>query len=269
MSSLLLAEARRVTRQRLRKLLLRYDLIDKLTDHRVLARTDQVEILSFYLVHHGVHLLKGHNARNHIRADHERRYTVRKSAIDHEISRIRDNRRVKSCDITHKIIESVSCHISGSIQIYTVMLFHNLSMIGNLEIRYHRLAELLNLDIFRIILTDRHTRIDDIWDYHHPLFNLFGKCNLLLFQSLEFLSLSCDFSLYLFSLVTLSLSHQRTDLFGPFIPCISNIIRFLLYIATFFIILDNLVDKRKLFLLELFLDIFLNYIRILSYKFDI
>ena len=38
------------------------DLIDEFSDHRMLAGADQIEILSLNLVHHGIHLLKAHNA---------------------------------------------------------------------------------------------------------------------------------------------------------------------------------------------------------------
>ena len=67
----------------------------------MLTCTDQVEILTLDLVHHSIHLSKAHNTCDNITADHKRRYTVRESTLDHEISRVCDHCGVKSRDITH------------------------------------------------------------------------------------------------------------------------------------------------------------------------
>ena len=80
-STLLLTEARRIAGQSLRKLILRSDGINELTDHGMLTGTDQIQILALNLIHHGVHLSKGHNAGHHIAADHKRRHAVGKACL--------------------------------------------------------------------------------------------------------------------------------------------------------------------------------------------
>ena len=54
----------------------------------MLTGSDEVQIFSLNLIHHSVHLCKTHNACNHIAADHERRHTVGKSSVNHEITGI-------------------------------------------------------------------------------------------------------------------------------------------------------------------------------------
>ena len=63
--------------------------------------SDQVKILSLDLVHHSVHLVKTHNTCYNVASDHEWRYAVGKSAVDHEIPCVGDHCGMDSCDITH------------------------------------------------------------------------------------------------------------------------------------------------------------------------
>ena len=168
-SALLFTETRRIAGQCLRKLFLRNYGINEFTDHRVLAGTDQVKILSLDLVHHRIHLIETHNAGYNIAADHERRDTVGKSTVNHEISCICDNSRMKSCDIAHQVIETISSYLSGTVQIDAVKFLHNLGVVRDLEIRYNRLAEALDLYVLAVVFTDRNTRINDVRDGHHNL----------------------------------------------------------------------------------------------------
>ena len=55
-------EAGGVGGQRLRQLVLPQDLIDKLSDHGVFAGTDEVQVLTLYFIHHGVHVRLAHDA---------------------------------------------------------------------------------------------------------------------------------------------------------------------------------------------------------------
>ena len=55
--------------------------------------------------------------------DHKWRNTVSKSAVDHEISCIGDYCRMNSCDVSHQIIETVSCNFSCSIEINSIKTF--------------------------------------------------------------------------------------------------------------------------------------------------
>ena len=110
--ALFLTETRRIAGQSLRKFVLRSDGVDEFTDHGVLTGTDQVQVLTLDLVHHGVHLSKGHNAGYDIAADHERRDAIGETAVDHEITCIGNHCRMQSCDITHQIVKAVSGYLA-------------------------------------------------------------------------------------------------------------------------------------------------------------
>ena len=268
-STLLLTEARGIAGQSLRQLILGNDRINKLTDHGMLAGTDQIQVLALDLVHHRIHLGKTHNAGNNLAADHERRYTVGKSSVDHEIAGIGNNCGVQSRNITHQIIETVSGNLSGSIQIDTVELLHDLSVIGNLKIRNNRLTVTGNLHVLGIILTDRNRRIDDIRNGHHQLQNTLGQLLLLLRKLLQSLSISSNFLLHCLSLLALALSHQLTDLLGQLIAGSLQIVSSLLSLTTLCIQLDHLVYHGQLVVLEFLLNILFNNIRILTDKLNI
>ena len=112
MSAFLLTEARRIAGQSLRKFVLRSDGVDEFSDHRVLTGTDQVQVLTLDLVHHGVHLCEGHNAGYDVTADHERRDAVGEAAVDHEITRVGNHCGMQSCDIAHQVVEAISCYLA-------------------------------------------------------------------------------------------------------------------------------------------------------------
>ncbi len=211
-STYFLTETRRIGCQCLREFALVEDRVDELTDHGVLGCTDQVEVLSLDLIHHVLHLSEAHNARYNGRTDHERRYVVCEAAVDHEVSRIREDRGVKSRDIALQIIETVTAGLSCGIKVDTVKGFHDINVIRNLEIRNDRLAELLILDILAVILTDRYRIIDDIRDHEHDLSYLLGKLLLLDVESRHLISHLSDLLLGFLGLVLLALAHQRTDL---------------------------------------------------------
>ena len=92
---------------------------------------------------------------------------------------------MKSCDVTHQVIETVTCNTHCSIKVYTMEFFHDLCMIRDLKIRYLGLTETLNFHVFAVILTDRHRRIDDVRDDHHSLLNFFLQLSLLFFLLLR------------------------------------------------------------------------------------
>ena len=110
-----LTEARRIAGQSLRQLFFRNNCVDKFTDHGMFGSTDQVKIFAFDLVHHSIHFRKAHNACYNIASDHERRYTVGKASVNHEISCICDNCGMQSCNIAHQIVETVSCNLSCAV----------------------------------------------------------------------------------------------------------------------------------------------------------
>ena len=133
----------------------------------MLACTNQIEILSLNLIHHGIHLGKTHNACHYIAADHERRYTVSESPVNHEISCIGNHRRMEPGDISHQIIEAVSGNFSGAVQINSVKSLHDLCMIRDFKVRNYGFAVFLNLNILAVVFSNWNTRIDDIGNRHH------------------------------------------------------------------------------------------------------
>ena len=93
------------------------DSINELTDHGVLTGTDQVEVFTLDLVHHGIHLGETHYAGNHFRANHEGGDAVGEAAVDHEITGIGDHSGVKAGNVTHEIVEAVACNLACGIQV--------------------------------------------------------------------------------------------------------------------------------------------------------
>ena len=138
----------------------------------MLARTDQVEILPLDLVHHVFHLGKAHDPVDHVAADHEGGHVVGEAPVDHEVARIGEDRRVQPRDIAAEVIEPVSACAAGAVEVDAAQLFHDLHMVGDLEVGHRRLAELFHFDVFAVVLPDRHRRVDDVRDDHHPLFDL-------------------------------------------------------------------------------------------------
>ena len=135
----------------------------------MLGGADQVQIFAFDLIHHRVHLREGHDAGDHVGTDHEGRHAVGEAAVDHEVPGVGDDGGMQAGDVSHQIIEAVSGHPAGAVQIDAVEGFHDVRMIGHLEIRDHGLAEALQLHVFGIIFADRDRRIDDVRDDHHLL----------------------------------------------------------------------------------------------------
>ena len=183
----------------------------------MLAGSDEIKIFSLNLVHHGIHLCKTHNTCNHITADHERRYTVSKSTVNHEISCIGDNCGMKSCNISHQIIESISCHSSGTVKINTIETLHNLGMIRNFKIRNYRLTVSLYLYVLSIILSNRNARINDVRNGHHDLGYFLIQFFFFYRQFFQFFGISCNLFFYRFCLFLFALTHQSTNLFGNFV----------------------------------------------------
>ena len=123
----------------------------------MLGSTDQVQVLTLNLVHHGVHLGKAHYAGNHIGADHKRRHTIGKATVNHKVTGITDDRRVQPGNIAHQVIEAVTGHLAGSVQINTVKTLHNVRMVRHLKVRHHRLPKALQLlGLIRHLLAQSH-----------------------------------------------------------------------------------------------------------------
>ncbi len=172
-------------------------------------------------------------------------------------------------NIAHQVIEAVSSHPSGRVQIDSVKSFHDLCVIRNLEIRNYRFPILLNLYIFTVILSDGHRGVDDIRDNHHILFQLLLYFLLPLCQLFHPASLGSYLLLNLFCFHSFSLGHQGTDLLGDFISLRTKSLYLLLDASVLRIQRQNLIYQRKLLILELISDVLFYNLRIFTNKFNI
>jgi len=269
MCTFFFSEARRIACQSSRQRIFRQNGIDEFTNHGMFAGSDQIQIFAFDFIHHGIHLSKTHNTGNYIASDHERRYTVSKSFVDHKISCVRDNCGVDSCDVSHQIIETITCHFSRTVQIQPIERFHDLRMIRNFIIRNNRLAETFDLYVLAVIFSNRDRRVDDIRDCHHDCFDFFFYFFFSCRQFINFCTGSCNFFLHFFCFFFFTLCHQCTDLFTDFVFICTQGFYFLLNISVFLIQSDDFIYHRDFLILEFFTNIFFNHIRIFPDKLDI
>ena len=148
---------------------------------------------------------------------------------------------MKTCDVSHQIIESVTCNTSCAVKVDSVKALHNICMIRNFEIRNNRLTEFLDLYVFAVIFTDRYRWINDVRDNHHVLekffFYFFFSCGKFLNassgSSYLFLNFFCFFSL--------ALSHKSTNLFGNFVSLCTKSFYFLFDLSVLFVQFQNFV----------------------------
>ena len=265
----LLAEARRIARERLRKLLLLEERVDELADHRVLARADQVQILALDLVHHVLHLGEAHDAVHHAAANHIRRNAIGEAAVDHEIARVRQDGRVQPRDVAHEIIEAVAAGLSGAVEIDAREFFHDFHMVRHRKIRHNRLAEALALDVLGIVPTDRNGRIDDVRDHEHALADLGLVFRFLRLERGHFIGHALDLLLCFLGLVALTARHHAADLLGDDVALISKLVAARLCGAERRIQLDHLIDEDELFVLKFLFDVLAHHIRVRADQFDI
>ena len=176
---------------------------------------------------------------------------------------------METCNVTHEIIEAVSCNLSCSVKVDAVKTLHNIGVIGNLEVGNYRLTETLKLNIFAVVLTNGNGRVNDVGDSHHYLLDLFSKLGLLNFKLSKAVAEACYLSLDFLSLFLLALTHKSADLLGKLVSLSSQLISLLLCSTGLSVQVDYLVNKRKLAVLKLLLDIFFYDVGIFSDKFDI
>ena len=228
----------------------------------MLAGSDQIQIFPFYFIHHGIHFREAHNSGHHVASDHERRYAIGEASVDHEIPRIGNNGRMQSSDVTHQIVETISCYLSGAVEIDSVKAFHDFRMIRDFKIRNHRLTISLDFHILAVVFSNRNRRINNIGNHHHILQDFFLQLSLFLFQFLQALCTGGHLSLFGFRFFLLSCFHEDADFFGNFISVGTKIICFLLGLSAFLIQSDYFIYQRQLFILEFLSDIFLYRFRI-------
>ena len=138
---------------------------------------------------------------------------------------------MKSGNISHEIIKTISSYFSCAVKVDAIELFHDFCVIGNLKIRNKRLTVLLHLDIFCVILADWNARINDIRNRHHDLGHFIAQLFFAFRKLLQGLSLCIDLLFDLLCLRLFSLSHQGADLLGEFIPLCPETVRLLLRLS--------------------------------------
>ena len=268
-SSDFLAEAGRIACESLRELALGNDSIDELTYHRMLRCTDEVEILAFYLVHHTFHFSEAHNTCNDVASYHKRRNIICEALVYHKVSRIREYTRLKLSNVAAEVIETVAARLASAVEVDTVYLLHNVNVIGYLKIRNSRLAELFYFNVLAVVLAYRYALVDDVRDNEHYLTDIAFELYL---ESFHFFKLCTELrylSLYLFSLVLLTLSHKTADLLALYLALIAEAVALHLCFPVLLVELDNLVNEFKLFVLEFLLDILLDELGICSDKLNV
>ena len=175
MSTFFFSETRWIACKCLWKLFLWCNCINKFTNHWMFTCTYKVKVFAFNLVHHCIHFIKAHNACNNITSYHIWRNTICETSVNHKISCIRNYCWMKSCNIAHKIIETITCNLSSRIKVNTIKLLHNLCMIRYFKIWNYWFTELFNLYIFTVIFTYWYWWINNVRNCHHNLSNFFIK----------------------------------------------------------------------------------------------
>ena len=267
--ALFLAEAGRVRGQGLGQILLIDDGIDEAADHGVFTGADQVQVFALDLVHHGVHLRKAHNAGDDVAADHEGRDAVGEAAVDHKVTGVGQNSGMQTGDIAGQIVETVAGNSSGAVQINAVEGFHDLGVVGDLEIGHNRLAVALYFDVFTVILTDGNGGIDDVGDDQQNVTDLLLHLLLHLLQLGQTGSLLGDLFLHLLGFLALALCHQAADALGDAVSLGTQVACFLLNSTALSVQLDDFIDQGQLGILEFLFDVFLDDVRVLTDKFDV
>ena len=269
MRALLLAEAGRIGRECLGKLVFRDDLVDEPADHRVLGRADEVEVFALDLVHHGVHLRERHDALDHRAMDHERRDDVGEALVDHEIARVGEHALMQACDVAHQVIEAVTGDAARGVQINAVKPLHDLGVVRDGEIGRFCLAKALHFDVIAVVRANGDGFVNDLRDGQHDLADLFLVFPFLLFERGETLRLRGDLRLDGLGLLQLGgiffgLPHEHTDLFRQRVALRAQIRCLVDGGAVGLVQLEHLVYERELGVLKFLFDVLFYQFRIFT-----
>ena len=260
MGTFFLTEAGRIARQRERQALFGDDLVNELANHRVLAGADEIEVFAFNLVHHGIHLGETHHATNDFAAHHERRDAVSEASINHEVAGVSDDGRMQACDVAHEVIEAITRHAMGRIQIQAIELGHDVGMVWHLKIGHHRLAKAFLLHVKGVVLPHRHFRCDNVGDGIHHFGQLLHKRALLLAEAFQLLGIGLHEFLHLVGLLDFLVLEQDADFLGDGVALRAEVVGALLAIAVLGVQVDGLVDEGQLAVLEFLLDVFPDHV---------
>ena len=121
---------------------------------------------------------------------------------------------MESCDIAHKIVETVSRNSSCSVEVNAVIRFHYFGMIRYLKIGNNRFAVSCDFNVFAVIFAYGNGRVYHLRNDHHYFLDFFFKNVFFRSQFINAVSLFCDFCLYLFRFFFFALRHKSAYEFG-------------------------------------------------------
>ena len=257
-----LPEAWRIASQGLRQVAFRQNGINKFPDHGVFARTDQIEVFTFNLVHHAFHFCKAHNAGNNAAPNHERRNVIGKALVDHEIPCIVQNTGMQAGNIAAQIIETITAGLSSRINVNSVQVFHDVNVIRNREIRNNRFAKAFYFHIFAVVLANRNAFINDVRDNEHSLPNFCFQFGFFLFEFVQLCTDGSHFLLHRFCFVLFALSHQCTDFLADGLSLVPEVVTSHLGFPELLVQIQHFIYQRQFFVLKLLADVFLYQFRI-------
>ena len=97
----------------------------------------------------------------------------------------------------------------------------------------------------------------------------FLKLRLFFFKGFQFFSLLVYKAFHFLGFVALSLRHKHTYLLAHLVAVCTQIVRAVVCGAFFAVKRDDLVYKRQLFIFKFLFDVFFNYFRIFTNKFNV
>ena len=176
---------------------------------------------------------------------------------------------MQSCNIAAQVVETGAAGSSCAVQVDAVQALHNVHMVRNLKRRNDRLAKALHFHVFAVVLANRNRLVDDVWNDHHSLFDFLGQLLLFDLQVSQLLCHSGHLCFDLFCLLLLTFCHQSADLFGEGVALRTQVVAAGFGIAELFVQLQHLVHQDQLFVLEFFLDVFFDKLRVCPDQFDV
>ena len=143
--------------------------------------------------------------------------------MDHKVPGVGQHGLVEAGYVTHQVVETVSRDSAGGIHVHPVEGLHNLSVIRNFKVWYHRLAKTFNLYIGRVVRADGDGRVNDIRNNQHNFPDFFCKFGFLLFQFCQPVGISLYFGFGFLCFgqlrgVFFGLTHEHPHLFGQGVP---------------------------------------------------
>ena len=191
------------------------------------------------------------------------------AAPDHEVAGVGEDAGVQARDVAEEVVEAVSGHAAGAVQVDAAEAFHDVRVVRDLEIGHDGLAEAFELDVFRVVLSDGHGGVDDVRDDHHGLQEFFLDAHFLGGKFVDARGVAGHFGLDLFGLVLLALPHQLADLLGDGLAFGAEGLDLGLDLAVALVELQDLVDEREFAVLEFLADVLADGVRVLAYEFDV